>query len=101
MVTKLMKAATYGTLKVWASAVEDWIFSQTQVMPEDLGPMAVRSVARMMLAAELYSQLENAGTLGSRTGAGEPASWPRMMEHLREKLGCSTANLKLGLAVLR
>ncbi len=63
--------------------------------------MAVRSVARMTLTAELYSQLENAGALGNRSGAGQPATWSNMMEHLREHLGCSSANLKLGLAVLR
>ena len=100
MVTKLTKNATYGALKAWASAVEDWVYSHTHVMPEDLGPMAVQSVARMTLTAELYSALETTGALGSRTGAGAQASWVTMMEHLREKLGCSSANLKLGLAVL-
>ena len=55
MVTKLSNSANYGTLKAWASAVEDWVFSFTQVMPEDLGPMAVRAVARMTLTVDLYS----------------------------------------------
>jgi hypothetical protein len=101
MVTKLPKSANYETLKAWTSAVEDWVFSHTQVFPEDLGPTAVRSIARMTLSAELYSILENSGALGNRSGKGEPASWNRMMDHLREKLGCSSANLKLGLAMLR
>jgi hypothetical protein len=70
MVTKLVKTANYETLKAWASAVEDWVFSHTQIFPDDLGPRAVRSVARMTLTAELYSALENSGALGSRHGTG-------------------------------
>jgi hypothetical protein len=103
MVTKLQPNATYEVLKAWASAVEDWVYSHTQVHPDNLGPTAVRSVARMTLAPVLYTQLEGDGALGSRAGAhgGSTASWDRMMEHLRDRLGCSRVNLKLGLAFLK
>lgn len=101
MVTKLKKDANYESFKAWLSAVDDWVFSHTQVLPDDLGPTAVRSVARMTLTAELYSVLENGGALGNRSGTGEPASWPKMIEHLRERLSCSSANLKLGLAMMK
>ena len=100
MVTKLTKGVNYGAFKAWASAVEDWVYSHTHIMPDELSPMAVWSVARMTLELELYSALEAKGALGSRSGSGPEAQWPTMMEHLREKLGCSRANLKLGLAVL-
>lgn len=49
MVTKLKTSANYEVLKAWASAVDDWVFSHTQVYPDCLGPTAVRSVARMTL----------------------------------------------------
>jgi hypothetical protein len=49
MVTKLKTNANYEVLKAWASAVDDWVFSHTQVYPDCLGPTAVRSVARMTL----------------------------------------------------
>ena len=103
MVTKLKASAKYETLKAWASAVDDWVFSHTQVYPDDLGPTAVRSVARMTLEAELYTALEGDGALGGRFGrcAGGGAAWGEMMEHLRDRLGCSRVNLKLGLAFLR
>ncbi len=65
MVTKLTKSMNYGALKAWASAVEDWVYSHTHIMPDKLGPMAVQSVARMMLELELYSTLEAKGALGS------------------------------------
>jgi hypothetical protein len=57
----------------------------------------------MTLAPVLYTQLENDGALGSRAGdnVGHVASWEKMMEHLRDRLGCSRVNLKLGLAFLR
>ena len=83
--------------------MDDWVFSHTQVYPDHLGPTAVRSVARMTLDPELYTALEGDGALGGRIGRGDAtgASWSEMMEHLRDRLGCSRANLKLGLAFLR
>ena len=103
MVSKLKSTAKYETLKAWASAVDDWVFSHTQVYPDALGPTAVRSVARMTLDMELYTALEEDGALGGRSGrqAGSGASWEEMMEHLRDRLGCSRVNLKLGLAFLK
>lgn len=103
MVTKLKTNANYEVLKAWASAVDDWVFSHTQVYPDCLGPTAVRSVARMTLQPELYTALEGDGALGGRAGwqAGKETTWEKMMEHLRDRLGCSRVNLKLGLAFLR
>ncbi len=68
MVTKIGSDATYDTLKAWQSAVEDWVFTSTSITPEDLGPISVRSVARMTLKPELYTALDNAGAMGGRTG---------------------------------
>ena len=39
--------------------------------------------------------------MGGRHGKGGVATWATMMNHLREKLGCSRANLRIGLAILR
>lgn len=55
----------------------------------------------MTLSAELYSQLEQLGGLGDRHGDGAPADWSRMMDHLRQLLQCTSANLKIGLVTLR
>ena len=55
----------------------------------------------MALSAELYTALEGDGALGHRSEESEGASWEQMMEHLRDRLGCSPINLKLGLATLR
>jgi hypothetical protein len=55
----------------------------------------------MSLSAELYTQLEQAGGIGDRAGDGSHADWQRMMEHLRELLQCTSANLKIGLVTLR
>ncbi len=70
MVTKLDKEATYEIFKAWQSSVEDWVFSHTSLLPADLGPISVRSVARMTLKQELYTALDNAGAMGSRTNEG-------------------------------
>ena len=101
MVTKLVKTANYDTYKAWSSAVDDWVFSHTQIYPEKLGPSAVRSIARMTLDPELYAALEGDGALGGRAGSASETKWEAMMEHLRDRLGCSSINLKLGLATLR
>ena len=55
MTTRLDRTANYGALKAWASAVDDWVFSHTHLMPGDLGPMAVRAIARMTMTPMLYS----------------------------------------------
>ena len=54
----------------------------------------------MTLSAELYTTLEGDGALGSR-GKELETRWDVMMEHLRERLGCTRVNLKIGLARLR
>ncbi len=71
-----------------------------QIYPDKLGPAAVRTVARMTLSAELYSALEGDGALGIR-GKNKETRWDTMMEHLRERLGCTRMNIKMGLARLR
>ena len=101
VVTKLGKKANYNALKAWSSAVEDWVYSHTQMYPEKLGPAAIRSVARMTMHPELYSALEADGALGARHGTSADTRWETLMEHLRDILGCSAINLKLGLATLR
>ena len=104
MVKKLGKNANYDVYKAWSSAVDDWVLTHTQVYPESLGPSAVRSVSRMTLDPELYAALEGDGALGGRQGSSEnplETKWEAMMEHLRDRLGCSAINLKLGLATLR
>ena len=102
LVSKLPANANYGKLKAWQSSVEDWVYSNTQILPDKLGPSAVRSVARMSLDPELYSALEGDGALGGRYGGRvTDARWEVLMEHLRDRLGCSRVNLKLGLACLK
>ena len=71
------------------------------MLPDRLGPSAVRSVARMALAPDLYSRLEGDGALGGRHGSDEDARWEVLLEHLRDRLGCSRVNLRWGLAWLR
>ena len=101
VVTKLGLKANYGALKAWSSAVEDWVFNHTNVYPENLGPAAIRSVARMTMDPELYTALDADGALGNRHVASSDVRWEGLMEHLRDILGCSAINLKLGLATLR
>ena len=101
MVTKLDKDASYETFKAWQSSVEDWVFSHTYLYPSNLGPISVRTVARMTLKPELYTSLDNAGAMGSRTDGGAPASWRTMTEHLKDKLGYNTAHLKIGLSLMK
>ena len=50
---------------------------------------------------ELYTALDNAGAMGNRTFSGAQASWKTTMEHLKDKLGCNTAHLKIGLSLLK
>ena len=100
LVTKLGRKANYNTLKAWSSAVEDWVYSHTQMYPEKLGPAAIRTVARVTAPPELYTTLDSDGALGTRHGASD-TRWETLMEHLRDVLGCSAINLKLGLATLR
>ena len=50
---------------------------------------------------ELYVALEADGALGGRHGSSADTRWESMMEHLRDILGCSAINLKLGLATLK
>ena len=101
MVSKLDKEASYEIFKAWQSSVEDWVFSHTSLYPSDLGPISVRSVARMTLKPELYTILDNAGTMGSRTNEGIQATWTTMTEHLKDKLGYNTAHLKIGLSLMK
>ena len=102
MVTKLHVTADYQKLKAWQSAVEAWVLSHMQIYPDKLGPSAVRTVARMTLSAELYTALEGDGALGIRGKESEAETrWDVMMEHLRERLGCTRVNLKIGLARLQ
>ena len=83
--------------------MDDWVFSHTQVYPDNLGPTAIRSVARMTLEPELYTALEGDGALGHRSGlhATGATTWEQVLEHIKDRLGCSKVNLKLGLAFLR
>ena len=101
VVTKLGLKADYSGLKAWSSAVEDWVFNHTNVYPENLGPAAIRSVARMTMEPELYTALDTDGALGNRHDGSLDTHWESLMEHLRDILGCSAINLKLGLATLR
>ena len=55
----------------------------------------------MALAPDLYSRLEGDGALGGRHGSDEDARWEVLLEHLRDRLGCSRVNLRWGLAWLR
>ena len=57
----------------------------------------------MTLDPELYTALEGDGALGQRSGGRTTgaATWEQMLEHLKDRLGCSKVNLKLGLAFLR
>ena len=101
MVTKLAIDANYEAWKAWESSVEDWVFSHTSLYPADLGPISVRSIARMTMKPDLYTALDNAGAMGNRTYSGAQASWKTTMEHLKDKLGCNTAHLKIGLSLLK
>ena len=53
--------------------------------------------------ADLYAALEGDGALGGRSGlsGGGNATWKLLMDHLRDRLGCSKINLKLGLALMK
>lgn len=99
LVTPLEGNANYEVYKAWESAVGDWVFSHTSLMPAELGPTSVRSVARMTMKPELYTSLDNAGAMGSRGGG--KATWKGMAEHLQDKLGCNTAHLKIGLSLMK
>ena len=72
MVTKLPDTATYAKFKAWLLAVEDWVASYLGAALEVLGPHAVRTVARLTVAPELYTVLEMMGVLGMQMGGGRP-----------------------------
>ena len=56
----------------------------------------------MTLEAELFTSLAEEGALGGLEGRDGPeAVWEVMMEHLRERLGCSKMNLRYGLSFLK
>ena len=101
MVTKLGQDAYYEAWKAWESSVEDWVFSHTSLYPADLGPISVHSIARMTMKLDLYTALDSAGAMGNRTYSGAQASWKTTMEHLKDKLGCNIAHLKIGLSLLK
>lgn len=82
LVTPLDGSAKYESYKAWESAVGDWVFSHTSLLPSELGPTSVRSIARMTMKPELYTSLDNAGAMGSRGKSGVRASWKTMTEHL-------------------
>lgn len=84
----LAGTAKYESYKAWESAVGDWVFSHTSLVPGELRPYSVRSVARMTMTPELYTSLDNAGAMGTREKEGSQASWRTMTEHLQDKLGC-------------
>ena len=97
-IRKLRDSATYEGLKAWQSSIDDWLFEHTQVYPDKLGPAAVRSVARMTIDEELYAKLQGDGAIGGR---GEDTRWETMLEHIRDRLGCNSVNLRWGLAFLK
>ena len=70
LVTPLDSSANYEVYKAWESAVGDWVFSHTSLIPGELGPTSVRSVARMTMKPELYTSLDNAGAMGRRSVRG-------------------------------
>lgn len=72
MVAKLPDTATYAKFKAWLSAVEDWVASHLGASQDALGPNAVRTVARLTMAPELYAVLETTGVLGAQKGGGRP-----------------------------
>lgn len=59
LVSPLESAANYEQYKAWESAVADWVFSHTSLLPGELGPTSVRSVARMTMKPDLYTSLDN------------------------------------------
>lgn len=63
-----------------------------------LGPAAVRSVARLTLDEKLFTALEGDGAVGGRD---EEARWETLLEHIRDRLGCNSVNLRWGLAFLK
>jgi hypothetical protein len=99
LVGKLSTTATYEVLKAWSSAADDWFHSHIQAYPDLLAPTAICQVVRLTLAPALYAVLEAEGALGTvRQGVG--ATWSVMMDHLREKLGCTRSRLTIGLSTL-
>ena len=46
------------------------MFSHTSIYPADLGPISVRSIARMKMKPELYTALDNAGAMGNWNHGG-------------------------------
>ena len=72
MVKKLSAKASYERLRSWQITVTDWINYSAKLLPEDLGPSTVRSIARLTMEEELYTELEQEGALGGRPGDGQP-----------------------------
>ena len=70
MVKPLTARATYERLRAWQITVTDWVNYCAKVLPDDLGPSTVRSIARLTMDEELYTELEQEGALGGRPGDG-------------------------------
>ena len=82
MVKPLEDRTKYGDYKMWEAAVGDWVFNHTTLLPTELGPYSVRSIARMTLKPDLYAGLDNAGAMGTRGKDGVQASWKKFLEHI-------------------
>ena len=65
IVTRLQEWATYASFKAWLLVVEDWVSSHNHTMPNNLGPVTIRAIARLMMSPDVYSWLETSGALGT------------------------------------
>ena len=105
MVTKLRGNANYATFKAWHSAVTDWVRANTQTLPNDLGPAALRVVVRLTVDQELHAALEIKGALGAvMAGSLLPqgdTTWAKILNHIREHLGCTPFHLSMALQTMR
>ena len=63
MVTHLQEWATYTSFKAWLLVVKDWVLSHTHILPENLGPVTIRTMAHLTISPDIYSWLETSGAL--------------------------------------
>ena len=49
--------------KAWLSALTDWVFGNTQLPLEMIGPNSLWSIMRMALIQEFYNRLEAGGIM--------------------------------------